>query len=82
MVTEIAFALVLILIAVKLGDGMLSKIKNGETSFLLEFPVWWAYAASLVAAIVAAIVGIYMAVIRTLEFLTGRIRIWDGVEAE
>ena len=82
MVTEIIFALVLILIAVKLGDGMLSKLKNGETSFLLEFPVWWAYAASLVAAIVAAIVGAYMAVIRTLEFLTGRIRIWDGVEAE
>lgn len=82
MVTEIAFALVLILIAVKLGDGMLGKIKNGETSFLLEFPVWWAYAASLVAAIVAATVGIYMAAIRTLEFLTGRIRIWDGVEAE
>lgn len=82
MVTEIVFALVLILIAVRLGDGMLGKIRNGETSFLLEFPVWWAYAASLVAAIVAAAVGVYMAVIRTLEFLTGRIRIWDGVEAE
>ncbi|UWQ91123.1 TRAP transporter small permease [Aliisedimentitalea scapharcae] len=82
MVTEIVFAVVLVLIAVKLGDGMLSKLKNGETSFLLEFPVWWAYAASLVAAIVAAIVGTYMACIRTLEFFTGRIRIWDGVEAE
>ncbi|MBE1285451.1 MAG: TRAP transporter small permease subunit [Rhodobacteraceae bacterium] len=82
MVTEIAFALVLILIAVRLSDGMMSKYANGETSFLLEFPVWWAYAASLVAAVVAAIVGVYMACIRTLEFFTGRIRIWDGVEAE
>jgi TRAP-type C4-dicarboxylate transport system permease small subunit len=82
MVTEIAFALVLILIAWRLSEGMLSKMKNGETSFLLEFPVWWAYAASLVAALVAAAVGIYMACIRTLEFVTGRIRIWDGVEAD
>lgn len=82
MVTEIVFAAVLVLIAVRLGDGMLSKLKNGETSFLLQFPVWWAYALSLVAAIVAALVGIYMSVVRTLEFFTGRIRIWDGVEAD
>ncbi|WP_425044971.1 TRAP transporter small permease [Primorskyibacter sp. S87] len=82
MITEIAFAAVLILIAVRLGDGMLSKLRNGETSFLLQFPVWWAYAASLVAAMVAALVGVYMAAIRTYEFLTGRILIWDGVEAE
>lgn len=82
MVIEIVFALVLVLIAWRLYEGMVSKINNGETSFLLEFKVWWAYAASLVAAIVAAIVGIYMAWVRTMEFLTGRIRVWDGVEAD
>ncbi|AHD11173.1 TRAP transporter small permease [Phaeobacter gallaeciensis] len=82
MVTEIVFAAVLVLIAVRLGAGALSKFQNGETSFLLEFPVWWAYAASLVAASVAAVVGIYMAAIRTIEFMTGRILVWDGVEGE
>jgi tripartite ATP-independent transporter DctQ subunit len=82
MVTELLFAAVLVLIAVRLGDGMLSKLNNGETSFLLQFPVWWAYALSLVAAIVAAIVGVYMGIVRTIEFFTGRIRIWDGVEAD
>ncbi|GAA6202609.1 TRAP transporter small permease [Aquicoccus sp. SU-CL01552] len=82
MVTEVVFALVLILIAWKLADGMLSKKGYGETSFLLQFPVWWAYAASLFGAVVSAIVGIYMAVVRVTEFATGRILVWDGVETD
>lgn len=82
MVTELVFAAVLVLIAWRLEAGLVSKIQNGETSFLLQFPIWWAYGASLVAAVVAAIVGIYMGVVRTIEFLTGRILVWDGVETE
>ncbi|EDZ48493.1 conserved hypothetical protein [Rhodobacterales bacterium Y4I] len=82
MVTEVVFAAVLVLIAWRLGDGLAGKYANGETSFLLEFPIWWAYAISLVAAVVAAIVGIYMGAIRTIEFFTGRILVWDGVEGE
>lgn len=82
MITEIVFAGILVLIAWRLTAGLISKLHNGETSFLLEFPIWWAYAASLVAAVVAAIVGLYMGAVRTIEFLTGRILIWDGVETE
>lgn len=81
MVTDSVFAAVLVLIAWKLFDGMMSKMGYGETTFLLQFPVWWAYAASLVGAVLAAIVGIYIAVIRVYEFFTGKILIWDGVEA-
>jgi TRAP-type C4-dicarboxylate transport system permease small subunit len=80
--TEVLFAVVLVVIAWKLADGTISKYGYGETSFLLEFPVWWAYSASLVAAIVAAIVAVYMACVRVYELLTGHIIIWDGVEAE
>ena len=82
MVTEVLFAAALVLIAWRLAEGTVSKYGNGETSFLLEFPVWWAFAASLVGAIIAAIVGIYMGAVRTYEFFTGRIQIWDGVEGE
>jgi len=82
MVTEIVFAAVLVLIAWRLEAGLVSKLNNGETSFLLQFPIWWSYAASLVAAVVAAIVGIYMGAVRTIEFLTGRILVWDGLETE
>ncbi|WP_424985498.1 TRAP transporter small permease [Microbulbifer sp. S227A] len=82
MLTEAVFAAVLILIAVKLYDGMASKMRYGETSFLLQFPIWWAYAASLFGAVISAIVGIYVAAIRVYEFATGRTIITEGMEAE
>lgn len=55
---ETAFALVLCLIAVQLFDGMLSKRDTGQTSFLLEFPIWWGYLLASLGAVVLALVGI------------------------
>lgn len=72
MIVDIVFAAVLILIAVQLYEGMLSKMQYRETTFLLRFPVWWSYAASLSAAGVSAIVGVYVAAIRTVEFFGNR----------
>ncbi len=82
MLIEILFAAVLIMIAVQLYYGMESKIRSGQTTFLLQFPIWWAYAASLVSATVAAVVAIYMAFIRTTEAFTGRTLIADDQGAE
>jgi len=80
MVIEIVFAAALVLISWRLCVGMMDKIRYAETTFLLQYPVWWAYAASFAASVTAAIVGIYMACVRTVECLTGRIIIWDGTE--
>ena len=82
MLAEIAFAAVLVLIAVQLFQGMMSKRQYGEVSFLLQFPVWWAFGASFFGAAVAAICGIYMAVVRTAEAFRGRALIPDGGGAE
>ncbi|MEO0390126.1 MAG: TRAP transporter small permease [Pseudomonadota bacterium] len=71
-VIEVIFALVLVLIAVQLLAGMQSKIRTGQTSFILAFPVWWGYAAALVGALVAALSGVYMAVMRVMEAAAGR----------
>lgn len=80
-IIEVVFAAVLILIAVQLFDGTTSKYQYGETTFLLQFPVWWSYAASSVAAGIAALVGIYVAVVRILEFKTSTaILADDGTE--
>ncbi|MEO0371647.1 MAG: TRAP transporter small permease subunit [Pseudomonadota bacterium] len=57
---ELVFAAVLILIAQRLYIGTLDKMAYNETTFMLQFPIWWAYGASLVAAIVAALVAVYM----------------------
>lgn len=81
MLVEITFAAALIVIAVQLKSGMDSKIRSGQTTFLLQFPVWWAYAASLAGAVVAALVGLYMAVVRTAEALTGRVLLAEDAGA-
>ncbi len=69
---EVVLALVILLITWRLSAGMMDKIGNGETTFLLQFPIWWAYAASLAAAVVASITGVYCAVGRVTLAATGR----------
>ena len=69
---EIALSSVILLITWRLFAGMQGKISNGETTFLLQFPVWWAYAASFAAALTASIVAVYCAIARVLDLVTGR----------
>jgi len=81
MAIEIVFAAVLVLIAVQLFLGMLSKRNSGQTSFLLQFPVWWAYAAAVSGAIVAASIAIYVALARSVEAVTGNAILPDDRES-
>ena len=69
---EVLFAVVLVVIAVQLYEGMQSKMRSGQTTFLLQFPIWWAYAASLSGAVVSAIVGVFMAALRIAELVLRR----------
>lgn len=69
---EIVFTVVMLLITWRLFFGLEDKFGNGETSLLLQFPIWWAYLASFVAAIVAAIVAVYCAIGRIAEITTGQ----------
>ena len=47
------------IIAWRLWLGMLDKQRYGETTFILQFPVWTAYAAGLVGAVAFAAVSLY-----------------------
>lgn len=69
---ECALALVIIVIGWRLFLGFVEKLDNGQTTFLLQMPVWWAYGASFLAACVAGAVGLYCAAVRILELVTGR----------
>lgn len=68
---EVVLAAVIVLIIWRLFEGMQRYIGNGETTLFLQFPVWWAYAASFAAGVVAAIVAIYCAVMRVMEAVRG-----------
>jgi len=72
MVIDILFALVLVIIAVQLYQGTLNKMDRGQTTFLLEFPIWWAYALSLIGAVISAVVSVYLALVRIAEAVTDR----------
>ncbi|QIE46976.1 TRAP transporter small permease [Pseudohalocynthiibacter aestuariivivens] len=82
-VIDVVFALVLALIAWRLFEGMQGKMRYNETTFMLQMPIWWSYLASFLAAALAAVVGIYVALARLVEALTGQriLGTQDGSEA-
>jgi tripartite ATP-independent transporter DctQ subunit len=64
-------ALVILLICWRLYVGMMGKMDAHETSMLLQFPVWWAYALSFVASLVSVVVSLFVLIARLLELMTG-----------
>lgn len=78
--TDMIFAVALILIAWRLSAGLAEKQQYSETTFMLQFPIWWAYAASLVAASIAAATAIFVAFARLTELVTGHDRLADQSE--
>lgn len=80
-VIDVVFAGVLVIIAVQLFDGMLSKHQSGQTTLLLQFPVWWAYAVASGAAVIGAVVGVWHALVRLYEAVTGNKVAVEGGEA-
>ena len=64
---EVILAAVILLIINQLYGGMERYIRNGQTTLFLQFPVWWAYAASFAAGVVACITAIYCAFVRIVE---------------
>ena len=69
---EVVLTGAIILISWRLFEGFLDRYENGQTSWLLQFPMWWSYLASWIASAVAAAVGLYCAAARVGESLTGR----------
>lgn len=75
---EVALSAIIIFITLRLYDGMLRYLGNGETTLFLQFPVWWSYAACVGAAGIACITAIYCAYARVAEAVTGRAVLPEG----
>lgn len=65
---DIVFLIVMSVISWRLFIGMSDKKRYMETTFLLEFPVWWGFAVSAVASVFAALAVAYMIYTRLKEF--------------
>jgi TRAP-type C4-dicarboxylate transport system permease small subunit len=61
LVADLLMLLVAALITWRLALGALDKRSYHETTFILQAPVWWAYAACLVGALVFTVVALYCA---------------------
>lgn len=81
-VTETVFAAVLILIAVQLYNGLMIKYASGQTTLELALPVWWSYAISLPGAAIAALVAVYLGIVRVTELASGRVILPPDLGAE
>lgn len=58
--------------------GTIDKQNYGETTFILQFPLWWAYAAGLIGAVVFVIVAAWCFWRSLIEFKTGSTVSIDG----
>lgn len=58
-ISNILMTAVAVLIAWRLWLGMLDKKAYQETTFILQFPLWWAYAAAMTGAVFFAVVCLY-----------------------
>lgn len=59
MVGNLLLSLVAGLIFWRLGLGTLDKQAYNETTFILQFPLWWGYAACLLGSFVFTLVSLY-----------------------
>lgn len=52
-------------------EGMLDKMRYGETTFIIQYPVWWAYATGLLGGIVFVIVSAHCVALSLRALATG-----------
>lgn len=69
LVAEFLMTLAVMLIAWRLWHGMWDKIGYGETTFILQFPLWWGFAASMIAAAAGVVVSMFVLFQRLRELL-------------
>ena len=72
LIWEIVLCLALALISWRTILGAMDKHRYGETTFLLQFPTWWGYAACAFAASIATLVALYVVTVRLRELTSGR----------
>ena len=81
LVAACGMALVAIILTWRLGLGLADKFRYGETTLILQVPVWWGYAASLVGAAGFAVVCIHTAIFSLFGAIRGQVADHKGLPA-
>lgn len=70
-----------LLLSWRLWAGLLDKFAYGETTFILQFPLWWAYAAMLFGLVAWAIVAAWCVWLSAIAVRAGTPRPGNGGSA-
>jgi TRAP-type C4-dicarboxylate transport system permease small subunit len=73
-VVDLAFAVVITVIAWRMGVGLIGKFDNGQTTFILQMPVWWTYAGGMIGGIAWVVVSYFCLIESLAALVTGRER--------
>ena len=68
-VAEIIFAAIAILVTTRLWLGLRDKVQFAETSMILQFPIWWGYAAAFAMSCVFVLVAVWCALRSVLNLV-------------
>lgn len=71
LVVDVAFAVVITLMVWRMGIGLGDKYANGQTTFILQVPVWWTYAGGMVGAVAWVAVSYYCLVESAMCLIKG-----------
>lgn len=72
LVADLLMFAVAALLAWKHWDGTLDKLAYGETTFIIQYPVWWAYASGLIGAFGFVLVSFWCVILSARALLTGQ----------
>lgn len=73
-IVDVAFAVVISLIVWRMYSGLGDKLRNGQTTFILQLPVWWTYAGGLAGGIAWLMVSYYCLIESIAALVLGRDR--------
>lgn len=66
------------LLAWRLAFGMLDKLQYGETTFILQYPLWWSYGLTLFGLIAWFVTGAWCTWASVVAFSRGASRAGEG----
>jgi len=72
MATDLLMLAIAVLLAWKHWDGTLDKLAYGETTFIIQYPIWWAYASGLLGAFGFVLVSFWCVTLSARALLTGQ----------
>lgn len=74
LISDVMMFALAMLLAWKHWQGTLDKLAYGETTFVIQYPIWWAYASGLVGAIGFVVISFWCVIVSIRGLATGHVQ--------